>query len=109
LNRLGSFGQNWFVYTAAYVISSFAFGILMAALIEFPVLRVRDHLFPSRGRPLTVSTEASDPSGEDLPPPLIGALEEPEAVQPESRSAMLPSGLTMRVAARDLGSDGSVR
>lgn len=28
----------------------------MSVLTEFPVLRIRDHLFPSRGRPLTVAT-----------------------------------------------------
>ena len=47
--------RNWFVYFATYVFGSVFFGIGMAALIEFPLLRLRDRLFPSRGRPLAVA------------------------------------------------------
>jgi len=39
---------NWFVYAAICTIGSIAFGIGMAIVIEFPVLRIRDRFFPSR-------------------------------------------------------------
>lgn len=47
--------RNWFAYFGTYVFGSIAFGIAMAAVIEFPMLRLRDRLFPSRSRPLTVT------------------------------------------------------
>jgi peptidoglycan/LPS O-acetylase OafA/YrhL len=47
--------RNWFVYFAAYVGGSVLFGIVMAVLVEFPVLRLRDRWFPSRGRPLSTA------------------------------------------------------
>jgi peptidoglycan/LPS O-acetylase OafA/YrhL len=109
LNRWPSLGQNWFVYTGAYLVVAISFGILMAALIEFPVLRMRDHFFPSRGRPLTVST-VRHPGGEELPSPPSDderiAVETPTAVQLESGSAALPIALKLRAVARDLESDG---
>ncbi len=45
--------RNWFVYFATYVFGSIAFGIAMSMLVEFPMLRLRDRWFPSRGRPLS--------------------------------------------------------
>lgn len=78
-------GQNWFFDTGAYLTGSILFGILMATLIEFPVLRVRDHLFPSRGRPLTVSSPKPNEDEEIIPPAANRedtiSLEEPTAVQ----------------------------
>jgi peptidoglycan/LPS O-acetylase OafA/YrhL len=110
LKRFPGLGQNWFVYNGAYLVGSISFGILMAALIEFPMLRVRDHLFPSRGRPLTVSTMRPSLGGENLPSPPSGddtiTLEEPTAVRLESGSATLPNGLALRVVARDPKRDG---
>jgi peptidoglycan/LPS O-acetylase OafA/YrhL len=44
--------RNWFAYFATYVVGAVAFGIISAAAVEFPLLRLRDRLFPSRGRPL---------------------------------------------------------
>jgi peptidoglycan/LPS O-acetylase OafA/YrhL len=41
--RFDSLGQFWF-----YLTGSILFGILMATLIEFPVLKLRDRLFPPR-------------------------------------------------------------
>jgi hypothetical protein len=39
---------KWLVYAAAYIVGSVLFGIIMANLIELPVLALRDRLFPSR-------------------------------------------------------------
>lgn len=41
--RFDSLQQFWF-----YMIGSIVFGILMATLIEFPVLRLRDRLYPAK-------------------------------------------------------------
>jgi peptidoglycan/LPS O-acetylase OafA/YrhL len=51
---------NWGIYCFVYLAGSIAFGIVMAVLIEFPILHLRDHLFPSRGTPL--STDATGPN-----------------------------------------------
>jgi peptidoglycan/LPS O-acetylase OafA/YrhL len=40
--QFNSFGEFWF-----YLIGSMLFGILMARLIEFPILRLRDKFFPA--------------------------------------------------------------
>lgn len=42
--------QNWWAYFATYILGSVALGILLANVIEFPMLRLRDRLFPSRAR-----------------------------------------------------------
>ena len=43
--------QFWFLTsTAAYMIGSVLVGIAMAAIIEYPALRVRDRLYPSRSK-----------------------------------------------------------
>lgn len=42
----------WAVVTPAYMVLSVALGIGMAKLVEFPVLKLRDRLFPSLSRPL---------------------------------------------------------
>ncbi len=46
---LCSQSNNWFIYAATYLMGSIAFGVGMAILTEFPILRIRDRLFPSRG------------------------------------------------------------
>lgn len=46
--------RNWFGYFATYVGGSIIFGIGMSTLVEFPLLRLRDRLFPARSRPLAV-------------------------------------------------------
>jgi peptidoglycan/LPS O-acetylase OafA/YrhL len=46
---------NWWYYFATYFFGSIIFGICMALLIEFPILKARDKWFPSRGRPLSVA------------------------------------------------------
>ncbi|MEO6259381.1 MAG: acyltransferase [Thermoanaerobaculia bacterium] len=46
-------GFNWYYYVATYLVGSALLGILMASLIEYPVLRYRDRWCPSRSRPLT--------------------------------------------------------
>lgn len=49
---------NWFCYFAIYIIGAICVGIPMALLIEFPMLRLRDKLFPSRSHPLSTSLKA---------------------------------------------------
>ena len=56
LARLLSPNSNWYVDAAFYLVGSIAFGIAMAVFTEFPVLRIRDRFFPSRGTAL--STDA---------------------------------------------------
>lgn len=52
LKRLLGEQYNWYTYATVYLVGSVCFGICMSLLIEFPVLRIRDRLFPSRARPL---------------------------------------------------------
>ncbi len=79
------------------------FGIFMAAVIEFPVLRVRDHLFPSRGRPLTASAAQPNQEDKNVPPSErvdeIITLAEPAAVQLNYVPATSPGSLD--IVARD--------
>lgn len=39
--------ENWFLYWFLYLAGTFLFGIGTARLVEYPVLRLRDKLFPS--------------------------------------------------------------
>jgi peptidoglycan/LPS O-acetylase OafA/YrhL len=57
--RLPDAPSSWFIYCATYVVGSLAIGILMAVVIEFPVLKLRDRLFPSRARPLSTGRTGS--------------------------------------------------
>jgi peptidoglycan/LPS O-acetylase OafA/YrhL len=41
--------DNWYLYASIYLWGSIAVGVGMALLAEFPILRIRDRLFPSRG------------------------------------------------------------
>lgn len=43
---------NWYLYIALYLVGAVVFGILMASIVEYPVLRLRDRFFPSRNSPL---------------------------------------------------------
>jgi peptidoglycan/LPS O-acetylase OafA/YrhL len=52
---IGEHGR-WSLYAESYFVASLGVGVGMALLIEFPALRLRDHLFPSLARPLTVTT-----------------------------------------------------
>jgi peptidoglycan/LPS O-acetylase OafA/YrhL len=45
------------VYSAFYFLGSILFGILMALVIEFPMLKVRDRWFPSKSRALSTKGE----------------------------------------------------
>jgi peptidoglycan/LPS O-acetylase OafA/YrhL len=47
--------QSDFTYATVYFLSATVCGIALAALVEFPILRLRDQLFPSRARPLAVT------------------------------------------------------
>jgi peptidoglycan/LPS O-acetylase OafA/YrhL len=43
------YGQlNWFVYAVLYLLGAVLVGVYMARLVEIPVLKLRDRLFPSR-------------------------------------------------------------
>jgi peptidoglycan/LPS O-acetylase OafA/YrhL len=46
---------SWWLTSLAYIVGSLLFGLIMASVIETPMLRVRDRLFPSRSRPLTLA------------------------------------------------------
>lgn len=72
----------WFVYAGVYVAGSVALGIGMSVLVEFPVLRVRERLFPSRGAPLNYGAMVP------IDPP-----EEQSGVMPPGRSEA-PPGLS---------------
>lgn len=50
---------NWFCYLVVYIVGAVGLGIPMALLIEFPMLRLRDKLFPSRSRPLSTSSRST--------------------------------------------------
>ncbi len=50
---------TWSVYCASYLVGAVFWGIIMALAIEFPLLKVRDRWFPSRGRPLSLSSARS--------------------------------------------------
>jgi peptidoglycan/LPS O-acetylase OafA/YrhL len=54
---LGSY-WNWYLYAVFYLAGSLLLGIFMSALIEYPVLRLRDRLCPSRSRPLQYAEAA---------------------------------------------------
>ncbi len=103
VNRILGTTENWFVYAGVYLIGSVLFGIFMAAVIEFPVLRVRDHLFPSRGRPLTASAAQPNQEDKNVPPSErvdeIITLAEPAAVQLNYVPATSPGSLD--IVARD--------
>lgn len=51
-SRLPPTAAAWYLYAIVYVISAFAAGLLMAAAIEFPLLRIRDRLAPRAASPL---------------------------------------------------------
>lgn len=46
---------GWYAYASVYVVTVFAVGVLMAAAIEFPVLRLRDRLMPRAAPPVHVA------------------------------------------------------
>jgi len=55
--------NNWGTYAFVYLGGSIAFGIVVAVTTEFPVLRLRDRWFPSRGQAL----ESDAPHSTDKP------------------------------------------
>ena len=48
----GGFG-NWWLYASSYFSGAIIVGIVMSELMEYPVIRLRDRIFPSRSNPLT--------------------------------------------------------
>jgi peptidoglycan/LPS O-acetylase OafA/YrhL len=50
VGRLLAGHESWPATLSVYLLASVAFGLVAANLVEFPVLRLRDHLFPSRAR-----------------------------------------------------------
>ncbi len=57
---------GWYLYFAGYVVSSLIIGIFMAALIEFPVLALRNRVAPSMVVPLP--EKAAGAPGSDVEP-----------------------------------------
>jgi peptidoglycan/LPS O-acetylase OafA/YrhL len=51
---------SWFIYAASYLLGAVGCGIAMSLLTEFPVLRIRDRLFPSRGASLSTNATGSN-------------------------------------------------
>lgn len=51
-----------------YAATSCVAGILMAKLVEFPVLRLRDRLFPSRTRPMRLRNQQGSQARRSTPP-----------------------------------------
>jgi peptidoglycan/LPS O-acetylase OafA/YrhL len=49
--------ESWWMYASSYLVGSIVVGIAASRLIEFPVLRLRDHYWPdlaaSRDQPIT--------------------------------------------------------
>ena len=57
----GSWG--WIISTAVYVISAIGAGFVLAKLVEFPALALRDRLFPSLGRAVVAPQKEAAPAG----------------------------------------------
>jgi hypothetical protein len=58
------------VWIGVYLVGSILFGIAMAKLIEFPVLRLRDRFFPARTaslEPESVLSRQTAFDGDDVP------------------------------------------
>lgn len=54
MSRAGTAGAGgWYLYFFIYIAASFAVGVMMSAVIEFPVLRLRDRETPSAVAPLS--------------------------------------------------------
>jgi peptidoglycan/LPS O-acetylase OafA/YrhL len=51
------FGErwNWFAYFGVYFLGSIVLGIVLANIIEYPALRLRDRLFPSKVRAMSTA------------------------------------------------------
>jgi len=45
--------ENWWLYAGAYFGGAVVLGIVMSELMEYPVIRLRDRIFPSRSNPMT--------------------------------------------------------
>lgn len=52
LAAISAYAAYWPVYFPLYICGALILGIVMAALVEYPALRLRDRLFPSRGQAL---------------------------------------------------------
>jgi peptidoglycan/LPS O-acetylase OafA/YrhL len=48
----GVFHLPWWMLSGAYLVGSLVVGIILGKLVELPVLKLRDRLFPSRSKPL---------------------------------------------------------
>ncbi len=54
---VGSVNWTWTVYFVSYMTTAILIGIGLSLLVEFPMLRLRDRLYPSRANPLEVKAE----------------------------------------------------
>lgn len=57
---------NWFVYGITYLAGAVMLGVAMSVLTEFPVLRIRDRFYPSRGTPLSTNATGPNPEGHSV-------------------------------------------
>jgi peptidoglycan/LPS O-acetylase OafA/YrhL len=62
-------GFNWYSYATLFLTGSVLLGIFMASVIEYPLLHLRDRLFPSRSQPLNPAPLAGQIRKE---PPQVG-------------------------------------
>lgn len=54
--------ESWFYYFTIYLAGAVSFGIIMAVVVEFPMLKLRDRWFPSRGRPMQTENKSPKPA-----------------------------------------------
>ena len=59
---------NWSAWTINYLGGAIFMGIAMAALVEFPILKLRDRLFPSRSKQIHANAGLSDTRIESFRP-----------------------------------------
>jgi peptidoglycan/LPS O-acetylase OafA/YrhL len=67
---------NWYGWTITFLGGALLVGVVMAALIEYPALGLRDRWLPSCGRPVDLAPQATQPT---LPAPngCLGMLAKP--------------------------------
>jgi peptidoglycan/LPS O-acetylase OafA/YrhL len=56
---VGRVSHRYWIYAVLYIVTALFLGIAMARLVEMPILRLRDRLFPSSARPLETGEKAA--------------------------------------------------
>lgn len=57
LNAVFHHNVNWYAYLIFYLLGSVLVGTVMAYVIEYPVIKLRDRMFPSRTQPVEPAAE----------------------------------------------------